>query len=132
VLSLNVVEVSEFLVQFLVGMLILVGSLLSLLSAFGLLRLPDVYTRSHAATKSATLGVVCVLSGAFIFFWSNEGIISARLILGIVFVLLTAPVAGHLIGRAAYRTKVPLWDKSVQDDLKHVLREEDYKHKVEE
>lgn len=121
------IEISKFFV----ALLVLLGALLSLLTAFGLLRLPDIYTRSHAATKSATLGVICILSGTFIYFWSVEGIINTRLILGIIFVFITAPVAGHLICRAAYRTRVPLWERSIQDDLKLALQEEDYQQNVE-
>ncbi|MDP5272756.1 monovalent cation/H(+) antiporter subunit G [Chengkuizengella axinellae] len=104
----------------------LLGALFNLLGAIGLLRLPDVYTRSHASTKSVTLGVICILLSAFMYFWMTEGHLSARLLLGIVFVFLTAPVSGHMIVRAAYRTKVPLWDKSIQDDLKERLNEKDY------
>lgn len=113
----------EWIVLFFVS----IGALLSLLSSFGLIRLPDVYTRSHAATKSATLGIVAILTGTFLYFLLVEGYVSARLILGIFFVFLTAPVAGHLICRAAYRTKVPLWNKSVRDELETVLKKEDYR-----
>ncbi|WP_236838809.1 Na+/H+ antiporter subunit G [Caldalkalibacillus salinus] len=115
-----------------IGFLIITGSLFSLISAIGLIRLPDIYTRSHAATKSSTLGIICVLTGSFIFFVIDQSYVSARLILGIIFVFLTAPVAGHLICRAAYRTNVPLWDKSVQDDLRHILKRDDYNHKSTE
>lgn len=99
----------------------LVGSIVSVVSAFGMLRLPDVYTRSHAATKSATLSVLACLLGAFIYFWSADGYVSIRLILGIVFVFITAPVAGHLICRAAYRSRVPLAEGSGDDELKPIL-----------
>jgi multicomponent Na+:H+ antiporter subunit G len=104
--------------------LILFGALFCGLSAFGLIRLPDVYLRSHAATKSATLGVLCVLAGTFLYFMFYLDVVSIKLLLGIVFVFITSPVAGHLNGRAAYRSGVPLWDKSVQDDLKIALEEE--------
>jgi multicomponent Na+:H+ antiporter subunit G len=110
-----------------VGVIMLLGALFNVLAAFGIMRLPDVYTRSHAATKSATIGVIFILTGAFVFFWAAEGHVSVRLLLGIVFVFMTAPVAGHLIGRAAYRTKVPLWSQSVQDDLKPTLHEKDFR-----
>ncbi|WP_110113726.1 monovalent cation/H(+) antiporter subunit G [Bacillus sp. CGMCC 1.16541] len=101
-----------------IGIIILLGSLLTLVTMIGFIRLPDVYTRSHAASKSATLGVMLVLIGCLLFFWMEEGYVSARLILGIVFVFITSPVAGHLISRAAYYDKVPLWEKTVRDDLK--------------
>ena len=102
-------------------LLILFGSIVSVISAFGMLRLPDVYTRSHAATKSATLSVLCCLLGAFIYFWSHDGYVSVRLILGIIFTFITAPVAGHLVCRAAYRSRVPLAEGSGEDALKVVL-----------
>ncbi|ARK31341.1 monovalent cation/H(+) antiporter subunit G [Halalkalibacter krulwichiae] len=90
------------------GVFILIGTLFILFSSFGIIRLPDVYTRSHAATKSTTLGVLCTLLGAFLYFWITDGYISIRLLLGIFFVFLTAPVAGHLICRAAYVTNVEI------------------------
>lgn len=98
---------------------------MAVISALGIIRLPDVYTRSHAATKSSTLAVLLILSGAFVYFWVSEGFISVRLLLGIVFVFLTAPVAGHLITRAAYRSKVKLTDNSSDDALKEVLFPDD-------
>ncbi len=97
---------------------IVVGALVSLIAAFGVIRLPDTYTRNHAASKGATLGILLILSCTFLFFWVEEGYMNARLLLGIIFVFMTAPVAGHLIGRAAYNSGVPLWEKSVRDDLK--------------
>lgn len=103
------------------AILILVGAIVSVISAFGMLRLPDVYTRSHAATKSATLSVLTCLLGAFIYFWVHDGYVSVRLILGIIFVFITAPVAGHLVCRAAYRSRVPLAKGSGEDELKAVL-----------
>ena len=112
---------SAEIVEWIAVILILLGSIISVISAFGLIRLPDVYTRSHAATKSSTLSVLACLLGAFIYFWSTDGFVSVRLILGIIFVFLTAPVAGHLVCRAAYRSRVPLAEGSGEDALKPVL-----------
>lgn len=105
--------------------LILFASIMSVISAFGLIRMPDVYTRSHSATKSSTLAVMLALFGAFIYFWAHDGTISVRLLLGILFVFLTAPVAGHLICRAAYRSGVKLSERSGEDALKEVLFKDD-------
>ncbi|MCA0756350.1 monovalent cation/H(+) antiporter subunit G [Paenibacillus sp. N4] len=110
--------------EIVIGLLVLAGAMISALSAFGLVRLPDVYLRSHAATKSATLGVLFILAGAFLYFAIYLDHISAKLLLGIVFVFVTAPVAGHLNGRAAYRSGVPLWERSVQDDWAEQLAKE--------
>lgn len=104
---------------------------MAVISAIGLLRLPDVYTRSHAATKSATLAVLLSLTGTFIYFWASENFISVRLLLGITFVFLTAPVAGHLITRAAYRSNVKLASTSTEDALAEVLKKEEMIEKEE-
>lgn len=103
--------------EVLVLLLVLFGAALSALSSLGFLRLPDVYTRAHAGTKSATLGVLSILTGAFIYFWFTHDVINVRVLLGIVFVFLTAPLSGHLIIRSAHRSGVPLAGISVQDDL---------------
>ena len=109
------------ILEWMAVLLVLFGSIVSVISAFGLIKLPDVYTRSHAATKSSTLAVLACLLGAFIYFWSHDGYVSIRLILGIIFVFITAPVAGHLICRAAYRSRVPLAENSGEDALKPIL-----------
>lgn len=107
------IEISEWLVI----IFVLIGAFLSLVTAFGVLRLPDVYTRNHAASKSATLGVMSIMLAAFLYFYMEHGHFNSRVILGILFVFFTAPVSGHLISRAAYNSGVKLWDKSVRDDL---------------
>lgn len=102
---------------------ILIGAIISFISAIGNVRLPDVYTRSHAASKSSTLGVLCTLVGTLLYFLISDGYFSIRLILGIFFVFLTAPVAAHVICRAAYRHHVPLAEASAQDELKDYYME---------
>ncbi|MBW7651031.1 monovalent cation/H(+) antiporter subunit G [Anoxybacillus sp. ST4] len=102
----------------LVVALVLLGALLTLLSALGAIRLPDVYTRSHAISKSTTLGIMCILIGAFLHFFIENHHFNSRLLLGIVFIFMTSPVAAHLISRAAYYTNVPRWEGTVRDDLK--------------
>lgn len=121
-ISKGALSLSENLnIELVAAILILFGAIVSVISAFGMLRLPDVYTRSHAATKSATLSVLTCLLGAFIYFWVHDGYVSIRLILGIIFVFITAPVAGHLVCRAAYRSRVPLAKGSVDDELEPLL-----------
>lgn len=117
-ISLSINTIAEYVGVF----LILIGSIMAVISAIGILRLPDVYTRSHAATKSSTLAVLLSLSGTFIYFWAFENFISVRLLLGIAFVFLTAPVSGHLITRAAYRSNVKLADSSTEDALEELFK----------
>ncbi len=99
------------IVSLLAALVILLGSMMALISTLGLVRFKDVYTRSHAATKSSTLGVLLTLSGVFIYFMVNDNYFSVRLILGIAFLYLTSPVAGHLITRAAYHSGVKVYTK---------------------
>jgi multicomponent Na+:H+ antiporter subunit G len=98
------------------GILLIVGSLFILLAAVGLIKMPDLYTRMSATTKASTLGVGLVLIGTSVYF-ADVGVTSRALII-IIFLLLTAPIAAHMIARAAYFDGVPLWKKTWKDDLK--------------
>lgn len=103
------------------ALLILLGSMLAVLSSIGIIRFRDIYTRAHAATKTTTVAVLITLFGTFIYLWLGLGYMSVRLVLGIVFVFLTAPVSGHLVLRAAYRSGVEMTEDAVKDELKPVL-----------
>ncbi|GLY09635.1 monovalent cation/H(+) antiporter subunit G [Bacillus badius] len=107
------------IIETMIILFLLLGVFLTLVAAFGVIRLPDVYTRNHAASKSATLGVMFILLSCFLYFYLIEGHFSSRVLLGIAFIFITAPVGGHLISRAAYHSGVKLWGKSVRDDLKN-------------
>ena len=109
--------------------LITLGTLFVLLAAIGMVRMPDTYLRISVTTKAATLGVGLLLVSSAIFF--NDLSTTSRALVIILFVLLTAPVSAHLIGRASYFMGVKLWYKSVMDDLHgkyqkktHVLKSE--------
>lgn len=96
--------------------LILVGAAFMLIAAIGVARLPDVYTRMSATSKAATLGASCVLLAGAIRFLETG--VSGRALAAIGFVMLSAPVAAHMIGRAAYTTGVPLWKGTRRDELR--------------
>jgi multicomponent Na+:H+ antiporter subunit G len=104
------------MIEIISGIIILLGSFFILISAIGIIRMPDLFTRMSATTKASTLGVGLVLLGTALF-WQDIGI-SSRSIIIIIFLFLTAPVAAHIIGRAAYFDKVPLWNKTKVDELK--------------
>ncbi len=96
--------------------LLLIGASFLLLASVGLLRMPDLFTRMSAATKGTTLGVGCMLLAVGVYF---PGLgITTRALAGIGFFFITAPVAAHMIGRAAYFVGVPLWEGTVRDDLR--------------
>lgn len=102
---------TELLVIILLGF----GSALTLLAGVGVLRMPDLFTRMHVSTKSATLGVGCVLLGVAIYF--GEIGVFTRSLLVILFFFLTAPVGAHLLGRAGYIVGTPLWEGTKWDEL---------------
>ena len=101
----------------LVILFISIGVLFVVVAAIGVVRLPDLYTRAHAASKSATLGVMCILLGVFFYFWLIEGHMNARILLGILFIFITGPVGGHIMTRSSYIAGVKSWEGTKQDDL---------------
>ena len=98
----------------LVALLMLGGAGFSLLAGLGVARLPDVYLRMHAATKAGTLGSGLTLVAVAVHF--GDWAVTVRVAATIFFLILTAPLAAHILGRAAYRTGVPLWSGSVADE----------------
>lgn len=96
--------------------LVTLGALFVLLAALGIVRMPDLYLRISVTTKAATLGVGMILIGAAVYF--GEASITTRALAIVFFLLLTAPVGAHLIGKASYYVGIPLWKRSVVDDLK--------------
>jgi len=95
------------------GILMLVGTAFVLVATLGLLRLPDLYTRMHAVTKAGTLGVGCILLSAAVAFGDLS--VTTRAIVALLFVLFTAPVSAHMLGRAGYLGGVPMWDGTAFD-----------------
>lgn len=117
----------EILANSLVVLFISIGVFFILVTAIGLIRLPDVYSRAHAASKSATLGVTAILFGVFFHFWLIEGHFNPSIILGIVFLFITGPVGGHMMAKAAYFSGVPLAKDTVRDDMESLVKKEDTK-----
>lgn len=96
-------------------MLVFLGAGFSLLASVGILRMPDLYTRMQSATKAGTLGVACVALAAAIHFGTASAAVLAALV--ILFFFATAPIASHLVGRASHHGGVPLWSRTVRNDL---------------
>lgn len=87
--------------------LILSGVLFMIISAVGLIRLPDFYIRNSASTKAATLGLGLILLGTGVYF--NDIQVFLELFAILFFIVLIAPLAAHIVSRAAFKTKVPFW-----------------------
>lgn len=93
----------------------LMGAVLVLIAGLGILRFPDLYTRMHAATKASSLGMSLLLFAVAL--RNPEAMVWLKVLCGILFLFLTTPIAAHLLGRAAYVHKVPLWEGSVVDEI---------------
>jgi len=100
---------------FIAAALLLVGSVFCLVAAVGMLRLPDTLIRMHAATKAGTLGAGCILAAEALMAADLGTTLKVAAV--IVFLLLTAPVGAHLIGRAAYHRGIRLFEKTWIDEL---------------
>ncbi len=94
--------------------LVIAGAVLMVLAALGVVRLPDVLARLQAGTKAASLGLAFIFGGTALLHPTVSS--AVKLGLAMLFVFITAPVAGHVIGRAAYRAGVRLWPGTFVDD----------------
>ena len=99
--------------QLIVILTVLVGTFFSVVGVLGLIRLPDVYARLHAAGKVGIFGVVLLLVAAVV--WTPLGWGKALLLM--LLLMVAGPVTAHAMGSAAYQVNLPIKD-AVRDDLK--------------
>ncbi len=86
-----------------------VGLFFMLVTAVGLLRLPDFFTRVHAVSKTETLGISLVLLG--LIFHEGATLVSLKLGLAMGFVFLANPVGSHLLTRSALKVGIAPWKR---------------------
>lgn len=116
--------------ELLAAIFLLVGCLFMLVAALGVFRMPDLLTRMHATTKSGVLGAGLIMCAVMLFF--GESSVTLKALAVMAFTTLTSPIAAHTIGRAGYFIGVPLWEKTLKDELQgrydeqsHTLRSEE-------
>jgi multicomponent Na+:H+ antiporter subunit G len=83
------------------------GAFFGGVAAIGIIRLPDVYTRAHAASKSDTLGAVLTIAAAALAL--ETGLSTAKAVFLLVFMFLTNPTAAHAVARAAEDQGIEPW-----------------------
>lgn len=101
--------------EFIIALLLLSGAFFVLIASVGIIRFPDLMMRMHASTKAGTLGAGLILAATAVAF--DDISVLTRALATIIFLLLTAPVAAHLIGRAAYYVGMDLWPGTITDEL---------------
>lgn len=92
-----------------------------LFAAIGILRMPDFFLRLSVTVKASTLGAGFLLVAASVLF--TEMFVTTKVLAIILFLLLTNPVAAHMIGRASYLTGVTLWKGTLVDELEEMYDE---------
>ena len=93
--------------------LILLGLAILTVGVYGIVRLPDVYTQLHAASKAGFLGIAAVLAAAAV---QGDAAIIARAALIVALLAITTPVAAHAIARAAHRLEEPMRSLNAVDE----------------
>ena len=108
-----------------------------LVAAIGILRMPDFYLRLSVTVKASTLGSGLLLLSSAIFF--PQASVTTKNLAIIFFLILTGPVAAHMIGRVAYSIGAAKWKGTVRDDLEgmydkenDILRSEKEESEVEQ
>lgn len=96
------------------ALLLLSGTFFVFVAAFGVVRMPDLMLRMHAATKAGVMGTG-LLALALMVHFPDTGI-WVRAVALIFFAILTSPVAAHMIGRAAHVSGIELWKGTVVDE----------------
>jgi multicomponent Na+:H+ antiporter subunit G len=97
-----------------ISLLLVSGSLLMLIASIGLLRFPDVYCRGHAQNKSMTLGMVCLLSGLWIFLGYDR--VGGILFTAMIAQFTTIPIAGHMVALISFKKNVARYREKPMDD----------------
>lgn len=110
------------MLEWVVALLLIFGSLFMLVAAIGVVKLPDVYMRMHAITKAASLGAILMLAAVFI--WHPQWIVGIEALMVVLFVIFTAPIGSHMLARVSHYMKVPTGEGYVTDEMKDEKDEE--------
>lgn len=103
-------------------LLLLLGVFCANVGAIGLVRFPDVYIRSHAATVSIIGGAVVSIIGVALISSQLDGAFFAKAVFAALIIVFTSPTGTHAILRAAHKSRVPMWHKTFCDLLKEERR----------
>lgn len=110
----------DAVIDIVTAVFLVVGALMSLGAAVGLLRFPDLMSRMHAATKPQVLGLFLMLAAMGL--QMRTWWVWPVLLVAWIFQLLTAPVSAHMVGRSAYRTKHGHREMLTKDELDAVVQ----------
>jgi multicomponent Na+:H+ antiporter subunit G len=98
-----------------VEILLILGAVLVAIAALGIVRMPDLFLRMSTTTKGSVIGLVVCLVGSALHF--GDLAVWAKVASTVLFMVLTLPLAAHMIGRAGYFDRTPLWEGTTLDEL---------------
>jgi len=103
-------------IQIAVSIFLVAGALLTFLGSFGIVKLPDYYSRLHPPAKNTTVGLGSILFASVLFFSYIEPGLTIREFLITIFLFLTAPVSAHLMAKCALHLDAEFLDRHADDD----------------
>lgn len=109
------------MIDWISGILLVLGSLFMAVAALGVYRMPDLYMRMSSSTKASTFGAMLLLGGVSLAFLDPAT--TTKAVAVVLFLFVTTPVAAHMIARAAYHTGVKLWEGTHVDQLAKPARD---------
>lgn len=115
----------DIIMNIIIILLLLIGTFFIFSSAVGIIRFPGVFTRLHAATKAPTLGIISILIATFLFLYGSHQLVSGKLLLAILFIFLSSPVAGHMLSRAAHKSGVKPYLRHREDEYEDYIKNQE-------
>lgn len=102
-----------------VSLLLTVGVLLSVVTAVGIHRLRDPYSRLHATSAINSFGLICILLASVFYFYGHSSANSLRQLLTVFFIFITVPAGTHILSRAAIVRGIKVWKPDGRDLAPH-------------
>ncbi|WP_166984039.1 monovalent cation/H(+) antiporter subunit G [Paramicrobacterium fandaimingii] len=110
--------------------LVLIAAVMCLAAGVGLLRMPDVLSRLHAATKPQILGLIVMMADIAL---NTPAVVTITLAIAIIFFQgITAPISAHMVGRAGYRAGSVHTESLIRDDLATRIEQAERSQETEE
>lgn len=110
----------QTMIPYLADILVIFGTFIVTIGVYGIIRMPDTFTRLHAASKAVFLGLISLLVASTV---TGEPDVIFRVILIAFFLLMTTPVSAHVIGKASFHRQEHMRTPGAVDESGHHLNE---------
>lgn len=110
----------QTMIPYLADILVIFGTFIVTIGVYGIIRMPDTFTRLHAASKAVFLGLISLLAASTV---TGEPDVIFRVVLIAFFLLMTTPVSAHVIGKASFHRQEHMRAPGSVDESGHHLNE---------